>query len=374
MEMRKTMIKGYYVHCGGRIMPGISKKIDMQLAELSKHFDISEISVQATPRTLIERIWGLLPFANNAWNYSEALEQMQEPQFVYMRRTVADRAQLKFYREIKRRYPSCKIIVEIFTYPYDRDEFLRKDAWPFWIKDFVYRNHWKKYVDRIVTYTKDKEIFGIPTICTQNGIQINNISIRNPKTENDDVMHILAVAYMQKQHGYERVIIGLANYYKAGGSRNIRIHMVGEGPEIPKYKKLVNKNNLQEHVIFYGKKLGNELDMQYDECPIALGVFGGYKNHLRRISALKTREYLAKGTIVISGICEDIFEKHPMPYFLEFSNDSSSINMEKVIDFYDNIFSNQKESEVASKIRDYALKYVGMDQALIEIVQYIKRE
>ena len=365
------MVKGYYIHCGGRIMPGISKKIDMQMAEFSKHFDIIEMPVRAALRTLPERIWGLLPFVNNAWNYSEILKQLSDPQFVYMRRTVADRAQLRFYKEIKRRYPSCKIIIEIFTYPYDRDEFLRKDAWPFWIKDVIFRNRWKKYVDRIVTYTKDEKIFGIPTIRTQNGIQINNISMRNPGTENDGIIHMLAVAYMQKQHGYERVIRGVANYYQTGGTRSIRLHMVGEGPEVPKYKKLVEQNNLQEHVIFYGKKLGKELDMQYDECPIALGVFGGYKNHLEEVSALKTREYLAKGTIIISGIREDILEKYPMPFYLRFPNDPSPIDIEKVIEFYDNIFRNQQESEVVSKIRDYAVKYVGMDQALHGIVQYI---
>lgn len=352
-------------------MPGISKKIDMQMAEFSKHFDIDEISVQAISRTLIERIWGLLPFVNNAWNYKEAVEQLHDPQFIYMRRTVADRAQLHFYRDIKRRYPSCKIIVEIFTYPYDRDEFLRKDAWPFWIKDFMFRAQWRKYVDRLVTYTKDEKIFGIPTICTQNGIKINNITVRTPKTENDEIIHILAVAYMQKQHGYERVIKGLANYYHEGGTRNIKIHMVGEGPEVPKYRKLVEQNGLQNHVVFLGKKLGEELDHQYDECPIALGVFGGYKNHLEEVSALKTREYLAKGTLIISGICEDILEKHPMPFYLRFPNDPSPIDMKKVVGFYDDIFKNQQQSEIANKIRVYAEKYVGMDQALNEIIQFI---
>lgn len=367
------MIKGYYIHCGGRIMPGISKKIDMQIAEFSKYFDITEIPVKAVSRTLFERIWGLLPFANNAWNYSEALKYLHDPQFIYMRRTVADRAQLQFYKEIKKRYPSCKIIVEVFTYPYDRDEFLRKDAWPFWVKDFIYRNQWKKYVDRIVTYTKDTKIFGIPTICTQNGIQINNIAIRKSKKQSDGSIHILAVAYMQKQHGYERVIKGLANYYKTGGTRNIKIHMVGEGPEIPKYKKLVDKYELQEHVIFCGKKLGKELDEQYDQCPIALGVFGGYKNKLNEISSLKTREYLAKGTVIISGINEDILERHPMPFFLRFSNDSSPIDMGRVVDFFDNIFETYEENEVINQIREYAEKYVGMDQALNDVIQYISK-
>lgn len=364
------MIKGYYIHCGGRIMPGISKKIDMQVEEFSKYFDLTEISVNAVPRTLFKRIWGLLPFVNNAWNYSEALEQLHDPQFIYMRRTVADRAQLKFYREIKRRYSSCKIIVEIFTYPYDRDEFLRKDAWPFWIKDIIYRNQWKKYVDRIVTYTKDEKIFGIPTICTQNGIQINNIVVRKPKRKNDDNIHILAVAYMQKQHGYERAIMGLANYYLTGGTRNIIIHMVGEGPEVPRYKKLVDKYGLQEHVVFFGKKLGKELDEQYDECPIALGVFGGYKNKLNEISSLKTREYLAKGTAIISGINEDVLERHPMPFFLKFPNDSSPIDMKRVVDFFDDIFGAYEEKEVIDQIRTYAEKYVGMDQTLNKVIHY----
>lgn len=366
------MLRGYYIHCGGRIMPGISKKIDMQMEEFSKHFDITEVFVQAKQYSLMRRIWGLLPFVNNAWDYLEVLEQLNDPQFVYMRRTVADRSQLYFFKEIKRRYPLCKIIVEIFTFPYDRDEFLRWDAWPFWIKDFIFRRHWKKYVDRLVTYTKDKEIFSIPTICIQNGIQVNKITMRNPVKKEDGIIHMAAVAYMQKQHGYERVIRGLSNYYQAGGLRNIHIHMIGEGPEVPKYKKLVDKYNLNDHVFFCGKKLEQELDQQYNECAIALGVFGGYKNHLKEVSALKTREYLAKGEIIVSGICEDILEIHPMSFFLKFPNDSSPIDMGKVVEFYDNIFKKQKEGEVVSKIREYAVKYVGMDQTLKAVIQYIE--
>ena len=56
-----------------------------------------------------------------------------------MRRAVADRKYLQFWKKIKERFPQCKIIVEIFTYPYDKDEFAKWDAWPFYIKELLYR-------------------------------------------------------------------------------------------------------------------------------------------------------------------------------------------------------------------------------------------
>ena len=99
------MKKGYYIHFQGRESIGVSKKIDMQL--------------RAPDRSLVQRVFGLFPTASIARDYDEALKKLDSPDFIYVRRTVADRAYLTFWESVKERYPACKIIIEIFTYPYD---------------------------------------------------------------------------------------------------------------------------------------------------------------------------------------------------------------------------------------------------------------
>ena len=132
------MKKGYYIHFQGRESIGVSKKIDMQLDEFAKFFDVQELEIKTPDRSLPERILGLLPMMSIKRNYEEALKQLDHPDFLYIRRTVADRAYLCFWKKVKEVYPDCKIIVEIFSYPYDRDDFGKWNAWPFYLKELIF--------------------------------------------------------------------------------------------------------------------------------------------------------------------------------------------------------------------------------------------
>ena len=123
--------RGYYIHFDARQSSGVSKKIDMQMKELGRQFSIEEIQITASHRSLMQRVIGLFPLASIAREYERALHQIETPDFIYMRRAVADHDYMQFLKEVKDRYPECKIIVEIFTYPYDRDDFGKWNAWPF---------------------------------------------------------------------------------------------------------------------------------------------------------------------------------------------------------------------------------------------------
>ena len=79
---------------------------------------------------------------------------------------------LKFLKKI-----NLKVILEIPTYPYDgevKDNFFTK-----W--DKKYRKELHKYVDKGVTYSNDKKIWGITCINISNGIDLDEIKLRNKK-------------------------------------------------------------------------------------------------------------------------------------------------------------------------------------------------
>lgn len=366
------MKKGYYIHFQGRESIGVSKKIDMQLKEFSKHYDMSELEIKAVNRSLLQRVFGLFPTASIARDYDGALRNLENPDFIYVRRAVADRAYVTFWKNVKEKYPACKIIIEIFTYPYDKDDFAKWNAWPFYIKERIYRTRLKKYIDRFVTYTSDKEIFGVPALCTFNGIQVEDVELVGGAYQENEIT-LIGVAYMQRHHGYERVIEGLREYYQGGSHRyTVTLRLVGDGPEKAGYQELVEKYHLQDYVIFYPNKSGKELDELYDGSDIALGSFGMYKLGLYTLGALKTREYLAKGMPFITGCPVDVLEED-YPYVKNFSNDAQSVDIREVIKFYEELKKeNGDKITAAQKIRESAASRVSMQSVMQPIIDFIE--
>lgn len=367
------MKKGFYIHFQGRLSIGVSKKIDMQMEEFGKYYDMREIDVQIINRNLLQRIVGLLPNASIARNYALALTEIVAPDFIYIRRTVADKAYVKFLKEIKEKYPKCKIIVEIFTYPYDKDDFGKWNAWPFYLKEKLNRKELKRYVDRFVTYTDDKKIFGVPTICTINGIDIGTVKMVKGEYLEKRI-NIIGVAYMQRHHGYERIIEGLKNYYSKGNyAYQVFLYLVGDGPEKKKYQALVNKYSLQQFVFFYSTMSGEDLDGMYDQSDLALASFGMYKLGFNgAMSALKTRECLARGIPIITGCQIDVLENE-FEYVKNFPNNQSIVSINDVVEYFVELKEKIKSKQILAKsIREYAVEHVSMASAMQPIIKYIE--
>lgn len=367
------MKKGYYIHFQGRASIGISKKLDMQIEEFQKYFEIQELEVATVRRNLLQRILGLLPMMSIKRGYKEAFKELDNPDFIYVRRNVADREYVKFWREIKRKYPKCKIIIEIFTYPYDKDDFGKWNAWPFYLKEIIYRPKLKKYIDRFVTYSDDEMIFDVPTIRTTNGIIVDKVKLVSGEFPTRKIT-LIGVAYMQRQHGYERILEGMKEYYEEKVKMDkVYLYLVGDGPEKEKYKKLVKKYGLEKYVKFFSTTTGDALDYLYDQADIALASFGLYKvNYFGKLGAIKTRECLAKGMPLITGTPIDILEED-FKYIKNFPNDSSVINIKEVVDFYNSV-CRTKESKraLAIDIRKYAKEHADMEILMKPIVEYIK--
>lgn len=369
------MKQGYYIHFDARQSLGVSKKIDMQIDELNRYFQVEEINIEPLKRSLLKRIFGLFPTMSIDRDYSGTIDKLKTPDFIYIRRSVADRKYVRFWKEIRRRYPDVKLIIEIFTYPYDKDDFWKWNAWPFWFKELIYRPQLKKYVDRFVTYTRDKYIFDVPTICTTNGINCSSVRPVRGSYQKEE-LHLIGVAYMQRQHGYERIIQGLAKYYKQKNIYTIiYLDLVGDGPEKKKYTKLVKENHLEKYVTFFPTTSGEELENLYDRADIALAAFGMYKvNYYEAIGAIKTRECLAKGLPMISGSPIDILDED-FDYAKIFSNDRTPIDMEDVLSFFENVKRKGKSKEnVAAILREYAEEHASMKAVMAPIVEYIETE
>ncbi|MGI6587873.1 MAG: hypothetical protein ACOX2N_03640 [Peptococcia bacterium] len=251
---------------------------------------------------------------------------------------------------------------------------MRWEDYPISWKDKFNRQRLKGLVDRIALISGEEinEVFGIPVLRLYNGVDLESIT---PKVVvEDSTIDLCAIAMFAKWHGYERVIHGISNYYKLGGTRKIKLHMIGKGYELDNYRRIVDDLKLHDNVIFYGMKTGNELDCIYNKMDIGLDVFRVYiEKNLFIVDSLKSREYLAKGLPVISGCSVDVFKNNKdFKYYLEFTNDETPIDMNKVIKFYDSIYSSPENKEkVIKSIRGFAESHCDISDAMRNVIEYL---
>lgn len=275
---------------------------------------------------------------------------------------------LKMVENLKRN--NVIVIMEIPTYPYKRE--LKSQGIKGTLKgiiDSIFRPFCLRYIDALASPLADETIFGKETICIYNGINTSSISPRKPKKDN--TIDLLAVALMAPWHGYDRLIKGIHNYYENGGKRNIVLHLVGDGAVTLNYQKMIEEYSLKKHVILYGKKFGDDLDAIYDSVDIGVGSLASFRKNIYKTNTLKVLEYLAKGLPVICeegemGIPKDSF------YRLSIKSDSSPINIDNVIGFYDKIYRDNNDiNSTINEIRNYCINNCSVSNGLKGVFDYL---
>lgn len=350
---------------------GVSKKIVMQINALRRSgIECSYICVGGKYRNVLSRkVISRLPFTtiNDDWKRINICDDID---FVYLRHPYIDRGFIRFLKGLKEK--KKLIIMEFPTYPYDLEYGIR--SYPYLIKERFWRKKIHKYLDYIVTYSSDMFIFDTPCINVINGIEMDSVSpINNIRTNKE--IHMIAVSTMKVWHGYERLIRGLANYYHSEDYNNriIKLHLVGEGPEMVKYRKIVKENNISEYVLFYGQLSGGDLDEVYEKCNVAVSSLAFHRTNVHLSSALKTREYAAKGLPIISSCKIDAFPIDECDFIKMVPEDESDINIAEIVTFYDKLIHEYKSGqELAFHIRENCCERCNIDSVLKPVVEVIQ--
>lgn len=275
---------------------------------------------------------------------------------VYIRRIFCTPFHLKTLKMLKEK--GIITVEELPTYPYDNlnknyDNYAYRVAA---VVDKFCRGGFKKHLDRFTTYSADREIFGVPAISLDNGIDLDNIKF-TPTVFPKDRIDMIAVSAMASWHGYERVIEGLKNYYSTSRDREVYLHLVGTGTEDENWKELCRRYNLEKYVTFYGHRDGDELAEVFSKCQIGLGALGMYKANLVTGSPLKNREYMAMGKPYIYAHIEtdpNVTDE----FCIEIPNDASPVDIDKICEFYDRVSAIE---DVSAKMNRFATKYFGWD-------------
>lgn len=354
--------------------PGVKKKIDAQI----KNFNAAGLNCSLYTmeyNSYGQGFWGKLtnrlPFINTHKNWILE-EPLLSADLIYMRKLgPLDYYLNHFFIQLKKINPSCKICMEIPTYPYDM-EYKKWHSLPLFYKDLLGRDLLSSYIDRIAVYTEDEKIFGCKAINFNNGIDMDDYTPKKPTSITDE-LHCISVSSFQWWHGYDRFIEGLHHYYSTGGTRNIIFHMVGDGREASRYLSLTDKYNLNNHVIFHGMQVGSDLDEIYDKCTIGIASLGFYRLNLNEGKPLKTREYLAKGLpFIFSAKVMDISNIDRDKIYLEVPNNDTPIIIQDVINFHDLIYKNESEESVINRLRKFAEDNYSVSNSMDNVIKFFQ--
>lgn len=248
--------------------------------------------------------------------------------FSYVRYHYYDYLFIKLLKTLRKR--SDILVVEAHSAPKFEKRLSFKTYYA--LKDYLWKRKAKHYVDFVAAMTNDDILWGIKTVKITNGIDLDAIRIHNYRGKQDDI-NLISASFAGPEHGYDRVIKGIYLYYKNGGKRNVHFHMVGT--IMTSTEELINKLGLSENCHFYGQKTLSELQDIYDYANIGIAHLANHRRGTNYVSALKTKEYIAKGLPIVYACDETVLKDYP--YALKFELNDEPLNIQRIIEFYDQL-------------------------------------
>lgn len=336
---------------------GVSIKVQSQVKQMQKAgFEVN----------LLEYEWK---------NSFPTFDVEPDTDFLYFRRVESSVNLFRKLRQLKRKAPGLKVIMEIPTYPFKGEQVGRRSLKRVinnLIGDFLL----KRVVDRLAICGQKNlfpKLYGIPVIHFKNGVDFEALPVNTYQDENPDI-HMICVSGCMKAHGYDRMIEGMRNYYESADSslREVFFHVVGTGECLKDYIEKAKKYGLYDkYVFFYGRKEGKELDAIYQKCNLAVNHLATHRVGLHWMSSLKSREYVARGLPMVMSAPIDIYSTETEKYMMFVPADESPIDVPSVINFFNSLYPNPSIHE---QIRDTFFPLCDWNVTFLPILDYLQKE
>ena len=216
--------------------------------------------------------------------------------------------------------------MEIPTFPYDgefRDlPLMRRIAFE---TEKWSRKRFHRFVDKIVTFSDDREIFGIPCVNLSNGVDPEQIPLRAVLPRHDYV-RMTGVAILSFWHGYDRLIRGIAAYRATHPQgREVRFDVVGGGEIRDQLEQLARELGVADCVKFHGLLYGDELNRVFLDTDLCVGCLACHRKHIVEVKSLKNVEYAMRGIPMVYSEQNNDFDNRP--YVLKATADESPVDV-----------------------------------------------
>ena len=366
-----------YVDYNEENFSGVKKKISNQIKILKDNGNSVDLIVQYGKKAKLIRNNGSINFFSSftkRFSVTKAVKAVfknQKIDYAYIRFQFFSedvRQMLKFLYQ-----NSCRVLMEIPTYPYDKE--LHNQGLKGEIKlliDKFYRNSCINNIDKFVSPSNVEFIFSREYIHIKNGYDFAKFNYNLNRTINKSEINIIAVASMMPSHGYDRLLYGLKNYYRKEREIKVYFHLVGTGPELKKYREIIEEFGLDSYVKIYGQKTGLDLLKIVEKCSIAVDALSSFRANINYLSTIKSREYCAWGLPCVYCTDNDIFSKEDL-FNLRVPENESPINIDDIVKFFQDIYFNSglKPNQISEKIYIDAKGKCDIKIAYKPILDYI---
>ncbi len=366
-------MRGYYLFAPvepGNAGPesGVERKVRAQHKALSQYLDCELVILPPVHYTgsIAEKIIRRLPYTA-AWRRWKYNGEFDDADFLYIRQVYHDASFVRYLRAIRRKNPKVKIVYEVPTYPYLTEQRTSAANRAFRKKEIRWGPRCAEYLDRIVTFYGQNEIWGVPCIKLMNGFDFSTVIL--PERPTPGNVQIISVAANAFWHGYDRMIEGIHRYYAIGGTEQIAYHMVGD--ILPELQHMVQTYHLEDHVIFHGRQSGEALRDLYAQSYLAVDVLGGHRKDYPVSSSLKSREYAAYGLPILTSSPVDYLLVDD-PYQLIVPYDDSPVEFQKILAFYHGLYDDADPRHIGKRIRATAETACDMRVTVKPIVDWLE--
>ena len=264
-----------------------------------------------------------------------------------------------FFGKLKK--AGIKAVMEIPTYPYDQEfeGFSRTERLQLRI-DQMFRKGLARQLEAIVTFTNQEQIFCQRTIRISNGVDLDSMPLHR-RVDTGKELHVIGVAEVHYWHGYDRLIAGLGEYYKAKSdlpspvtrhpspSKDVYFHIVGgvwksemyDDEHAPGFSELIKKYGIEDKVIFHDQLFGDALNDVFAKCNFAVGSLARHRSGISDIKTLKNREYASRGLPFVYSENDSDFDQQP--YVLKVPADESPIDISRIVAFEEQLSMTPQE-------------------------------
>lgn len=337
-------------------LAGVARKIEAQigaLAEAGAPADLlclrdGAVSLSETTVIPSNGRW------STRWNHhisfhNQIANAATSADFLIIRYQGAPPSFISALAKLKQRRPGLPIALEIPSWPFSTE---RKGPRAQLLGAFedTGNTRLRHYIDRIITFSQADEIFGIPTLRTDNGVDVSTIPTPSSPPLVETTLRLTGVANLSFWHGYDRVIAGLANYQKAGCGRPVRFEIVGSGAEEPRLRQQAEQAGLGDAVHFLGPLHGSALDQHMTGCHIGISSIGMHRLDVDT-SNIKSREFCARGLPFVIGYPDRDFPQ-TLPFVLHLPADDSPVDIATLVRWYEEL--RRERPDPGPEMRAYA--------------------
>ncbi|QJW84099.1 hypothetical protein HK414_09915 [Ramlibacter terrae] len=286
--------------------------------------------------------------------------------FLYVRYRGSSPRFLWMLRRLRRANPALAIVVELPSYPYHTETVSLREKVLARV-DRACRGALAGLVDRIVTFSREDRIFGVPTIRTDNGVDVQALRVL-PRAPSAEGLRLLGVANLSFWHGYDRVIAGMADYYARGGTRDIFFDVVGSGAELGKLREQALATGLAERVRFWGPRRGQELEEIVARCHVGISSIGMHRLQVDT-SNLKSREFCARGLPFAIGYPDRDFPG-TLPFVFQAPATDDALDIEALAGFLDRL--GESDPDYPRTMRAHAERNLTWHAKMQPVVEWLR--